>query len=167
MALVSLAGFLGYSAYVNLNDPDAALWSTAYCVGSLTCLTSAFRPSHRLGSVAVCLALASLGLSAYSFTQQGSGPGFADVSGKSGWVGVFELEYVREGGGALIMALALIYCSHVCKGANSKKEWITQAGVMAIAGVSLALGLSLPGYYDALGVDIASHCGGTGGKTDS
>jgi Transmembrane family 220, helix len=165
LALLAAAAFLFFSSYVNLNDPDAWLWSTAYgLAGTLCTACSVMMPSSRAGlhGIATVGSLAALGLSAYSFSQLDG----LKVSGSSGWLGVFELEYVREGGGALLMFLSMLLCARVTGRARGSKPGAVALGptlsaaAVLVAGVGIGLGVYLPSYYRQLGVGIPEHCGG-------
>ena len=100
------------------------------------------------------------------------------TSGKSDawWLGVLELEPVREGGGSLLMALAMYLCltplvttvvlqpeessrngpSHN----NNTRDWIVTTTSGLVAAVAIYLGVILPQYYARMGVSIPEHCGG-------
>jgi hypothetical protein len=170
LPLVCMGAFLIFSAYVNLNDPDAALWSTAYTLGAVMCFTassvtrgsSSSSLARVLHGLALCTTAASLVLSAYSF----SGLEKFAVSGLSGWLGAFELEPIREGGGALIMAAAqwLVVMrtgsSDKSVEAGASSTLVTFVAVV-VAALSIGLGVFLPPYYRSLGVGIPEHCGGS------
>jgi Transmembrane family 220, helix len=159
VGLAALSIFLAFAAYVNLNDPDAALWSTAYGASAVLCMATAVmsKSSPLLQQVAWFGTTAALGLSAYSFAQLDS----LQTSGSSGVFGIFELEPIREGGGALIMAIAL-HLSASQADPTSKSASSTGSSVLAVAVAvaGIALGVYLPAYYKNLGVAIPAHCGG-------
>jgi Transmembrane family 220, helix len=161
IGLAALSIFLAFAAYVNLNDPDAALWSTAYGASAVLCMATAVmsKSSPLLQQVAWFGTTAALGLSAYSFAQLDS----LQTSGSSGVFGIFELEPIREGGGALIMAIALhLSASQADPTSKSASTSSTGSSVLAVAVAvaGIALGVYLPAYYKNLGVAIPAHCGG-------
>eukprot|EP00611_Tribonema_gayanum_P018272 TRINITY_DN3135_c0_g1_i1.p1 TRINITY_DN3135_c0_g1~~TRINITY_DN3135_c0_g1_i1.p1 ORF type:complete len:171 (-),score=27.75 TRINITY_DN3135_c0_g1_i1:127-639(-) len=164
-ALLASACFLFFAAYVNLNDPDAWLWSTSYGSAGLLCAVCALTAARNsvLHSAALAASLASFCLSAYSFSQLDG----INTSGISGVFGVFEIEYVREGGGALLQLLAMLICARVtddraAKGSSSGLGSGVSVAAVLVASVAIGLGLYLPGYYRNLGVGIPEHCGGEG-----
>ena len=144
---------------MNLNDGDAAIWSTAYGLSAALCSAAAFDTSSKsraLSNVAALGSAAALLLSAYSFAQLRG----VKTSGLSGIFSVFEIEAVREGGGALIMAASLWLCARTAGGQSPTSGASMIAPIVAVSAV--ALGLFLPRYYTHLGVPIAEHCGGSG-----
>lgn len=186
--------FLFFAAYVNLNDPDAFFWTPAYGFGgvlSWLCLqkphlldipapAASRNKQESSSSTTVALVrnlyktylIMSLAVAAASFSLLRS-EAAANVSGKSGWLGVFELEPVREGGGALIMALSMYLClswpaqQQSAESSMSSLILTTTSGV--VAAVAIYLGVILPQYYTRLGVTIPEHCGGGGeeGQADN
>ncbi|CAM9561389.1 unnamed protein product [Phaeothamnion confervicola] len=174
LAICTLGFFLLFAAYVNLNDPDAAFWSTAYAASAVVCVWTAAssRPNAFLSQGCAAYAVASLVLAAYSFSLLPASR--QKISGESGAFGIFELEPIREGGGALIMALAMGLCASQASpstpdGAVSSSGGKAGGGgvstVMTVSAVVIAvtgiyLGVTLPAYYNKLGVSIPDHCGG-------
>ncbi len=179
ISLIATAGFLVYASVVNLNDPDAWFWSTAYGVGALLTLVSMIRRKKNnwfffiarqvslVGSAVFLVFSLHLIVAQSKLTFQ--------YSGKSGWLGILELELMREGCGALILALSLCRSSSRMKNVKARDDenpsyWqqhtsttdkILWSSVTVIALVGIGLGMFLPWYFNRLGgIAIPAHCGG-------
>ncbi len=179
VSLIATAGFLVYASKVNLNDPDAWFWSTAYGMGALLTLVSIngrknspfysiTRQVSLVGSAAfLVISLQLLIAHSKSTFQQ---------SGKSGWLGILESELVREGCGSLILALSLarsaIRLGNVKKVRDDENssyrhqhtyttDKILWSGVTVTALSAIGLGIFIPWYFNNLGgIPIPVHCGG-------
>jgi len=178
--------FLVFAAYCNLNDPDAFFWTPFYAVGGVLCwITMLCWQTKPLSTTTAIIQqyfyktylILSLAVAAFSFSLLRSEA--ARVSGKSGWwLSVLELEPVREGGGSLILALALYLCvsfqqqqqQQQQENTSSTSSWMVTFIAGTVAAVGIYLGVILPQYYTRLGVAIPEHCGGMGeegGTTDA
>jgi len=170
--------FLVFAAYCNLNDPDAFFWTPFYAMGGVLCWitvccwqTSNTKPQQSTAAQYFykTYLILSLAVAAFSFSLLRSEA--ARVSGKSGWwLSVLELEPVREGGGSLILALALYLCvsfqqqqqGNNISSSSTTSSWIVTFIAGTVAAVGIYLGVILPQYYTRLGVAIPEHCGGMG-----
>jgi Transmembrane family 220, helix len=187
--------FLFFAAYVNLNDPDFYFWTPAYGLGGAlswyallfrtntngtTANNSTITTSSRIRrNIYKTYLVMSLAVSLGSFSLLWSESTHYRMSGKSDawWLGVLELEPVREGGGSLLMALAMYLCltpapedlssRGTSKISSTTRDlvWTTTSGV--VAAVAIYLGVILPQYYARLGVAIPEHCGGAAGGSDA
>ena len=191
-SLWTLGLFLFYGSYVNLNDPDAFFWPPAYGVGGMLSWLCLLQPQVVVAAATTTKApslrvlyrfyfVMSLAVAAGSFSLLRSEASIVmNVSGKSGWLGIFELEPVREGGGALIMALAMHLClswdrtpkqpttagtegSSSGSSSSTAVNWVLASAPGIVAAIAIYLGVILPQYYTRLGVVIPEHCGGSGG----
>ena len=165
--------FLFFAAYVNTNDPDAFFWTPCYGVAGILswlCLVKPDVVRTTLRNLYKTYFVMSLAVAAGSFSllRSEASRHNISVSGKSGWLGVFELEPVREGGGALIMAWAMYLClpheasSSSSSSSNATLSLIITSASGIVAALAIYLGVILPQYYTRLGVPIPEHCGGSG-----
>jgi len=174
--------FLFFAAYVNTNDPDAFFWTPCYGFAGILswlCLVKPVVVRTTLRNLYKTYFVMSLAVAAGSFSLLRSEANHHNVgvSGKSGWLGVFELEPVREGGGALIMAWAMYLClpswepqessSSSSTSANATLSLIITSASGIVAALAIYLGVILPQYYTRLGVAIPEHCGGSGEEPES
>ncbi len=176
ISIIATAAFLVYASVVNLNDPDAWFWSTAYGVGALLTLLLLIRSDNVFLFIARQVSLVGSGVflvfSLYLIVAHSKST--FRQSGKSGWLGIMESELMREGCGSLLLALSLFRSSGMmnirrqrCEKKNSSYEHMSCAGKMLwssvtiVAFTGIGLGLFLPWYYNRLGgITIPAHCGG-------
>ena len=205
--------FLFFAAAVNLNDPDAYFWTPAYALGgclswyALLCPTNHHHTNATATTTTTTTArwriiyqtyfVMSLAVAVGSFSLLWrSDETTYQISGASGLLGVFELEPVREGGGSLLMALAMYLCwkplhhgrasqhqqqeqqhredavtaatstTTLVSSRNTAELFLTTASGI-VAAVAIFLGVILPQHYNRLGVVLPEHCGGDGGGMEN
>ncbi len=173
VSLIATAAFLVYASVVNLNDPDAWFWSTAYGMGALLTLLSMVRRQNIFFFIARQVSLVGsavfLVFSLHLIVDHSKST--FQQSGKSGLLGIMESELVREGCGALMLALSL-FRSSVRMNVKPRYEnspyqhtscavKILWSSVTIVALMGIGLGLFIPWYYNRLGgIPIPAHCGG-------
>ncbi|CAM9876465.1 unnamed protein product [Pylaiella littoralis] len=183
VAPIALGAFFLLASYLNLNDPDWLLWSTAYALGAAVCLWSALQgasaaaegvsgktkddASRTRRSAAMAYGAACLGLAGHSaFLAPQVEP--ASESSDDGMIIAFlSSEVAREAGGALIMSLAMAMCGFVWRPRDTTATASSTTGgavvgvvSVAVAGASIVLGMFLPGYLQRAGIAVPAHCGG-------
>lgn len=183
VAPTTLGAFLFVAAYLNLNDPDWLLWSTAYSLGGLICLWTALRGataaaentgedvSRTRRRVAMIYGAACLGLAGYSAFLAPRADSSETTGAAEGVILTFlSSEVAREAGGALIMVQAMALCAYSGRPSGGKPaaasagvtvgETMVGALSVAVAVASIALGMLLPGYLQRAGIAVPAHCGG-------
>ncbi|CAM9293333.1 unnamed protein product [Hapterophycus canaliculatus] len=185
VAPAALGSFFLLASYLNLNDPDWILWSTAYALGAAVCGWSALQGAGTSGtgtaaespakgdaswtrrSVAMAYGAACLGLAGHSAFLAPRGEPVE--AGDDGIIVTFlSSEVAREAGGALIMAQAMALCAFVWRPSEARGTATTSSsggaavGVVsvAVAIVGVVLGVFLPGYLQRAGIAVPAHCGG-------
>ncbi len=173
ISIVATAAFLIYASVVNLNDPDAWFWSTAYGVGALLTLVSMIRRKNIFFCIARQMSLvgsaAFLVFSLHLIVAHSKSS--FQQSGMSGWLGILESELMREGCGSFLLALSL-YRSAARMNVKRRDEKpsnrhhtyaskILWSSVTIVALMSIGLGIFIPWYFNSLGgIPIPAHCGG-------
>eukprot|EP00752_Nemacystus_decipiens_P002079 g1990.t1 len=169
----ALGAFFLLASYLNLNDPDWVLWSTAYALGAAVCGWSALQgvgaeqdaASRTRRSVAMTYGAACLGLAGYSAFLAPRGEPV--VAGDSMIVAFLSSEVAREAGGALIMALTMALCAFFGRPSKTTATAAATTGRAVVGALSfgvavaaIALGIFLPGYLLRAGIAVPAHCGG-------
>ncbi|CAM9549480.1 unnamed protein product [Scytosiphon promiscuus] len=185
VAPAALGAFFLLASYLNLNDPDWILWSTAYALGAAVCGWTALQGAGASGpgaaaeskskedasrtrrSVAMAYGAACMGLAGHSaFLAPRAEP--IDTGDDGIIVNFLSSEVAREAGGALIMAQAMALCAFVWRPSDVTATAPTPSAGSAVVGVvsvavavgGVLLGVFLPGYLQSAGIAVPAHCGG-------
>ncbi|CAM9625123.1 unnamed protein product [Ectocarpus sp. 13 AM-2016] len=183
VAPIALGAFFFLASYLNLNDPDWILWSTAYALGAVVCGWSALQAAGAVGRgargtakddasytrrmTAMAYGAACLGLAGHSAFLAPRGEPLE--TGNDGVVLTFlSSEVAREAGGAFILAQAMAMCAFVWRPRDATATGAPSTSGRAVIGVvsvavalaGVVLGVYLPGYLQRAGIAVPAHCGG-------
>ncbi|CAM9579924.1 unnamed protein product [Choristocarpus tenellus] len=179
VAVGTLSFFFFLAAYLNLNDPDPELWCSFYVVAATICIGTAVNRSRKVRAIegaAMLHGLACLSLALYTMASPSSiALSTTDdilEAEEMVWITLLKSESAREGGGALIMVFAMVFCARVKGGDEVNSNKSRGRHLLAIVGVVVAvaatlLGIFVPGYLLRAGAAVPEHCtgsiGGIGG----
>lgn len=153
-----MALLLASASYVQLNDPDAALWAAAYAAPAFVCAVAAASPTGAAPLAAVVAGLIATIAAGATVARAGGGALLAAwPSPRALAAALVSVEEARE---VLGVGVALGWVVGGCSG-------VWQGGALATACVPALLAVAWAGWAWLLRSGVVAgalptHCGGTG-----